>query len=145
MRCRLGVLLGLITAAPPLLAQTARPDTTPAAVVQRFVDAANAGDVDAMMSGVAPEAVFAPLPGGPPLASGRDSVRALYARKFARRAAGFTVHVESRIAEGAFVVDHEHFQDPTGSNQGHATWIYHVAGGLIRHAWVLRRPGVERR
>jgi hypothetical protein len=140
MRCPMGVLLALTIAVPPLLAQVAGPDSTPAAVVQRFVDAANAADVGAMMTGVAPEAVFASLPGGHPLATGRDSVRAHYQRLLARRAPGFSVHVESRIAEGAFVVDHEHFQDSTGASLGHATWIYHVTGGFIRHAWVLRAP-----
>ena len=90
--------------------------------------------------GVAPEAVFASLPSGRPFATGRDSVRALYQRLLARNPPGFFVRVESRIAEGAFVVDHEHFQDSTGGSRGHATWIYHVAGGLIRHAWVLREP-----
>jgi hypothetical protein len=145
MRFHVSALLGLAMAAPPLLAQTVGADTMPAAVVQRFVDAANAADVDVMMTTVAPEAVFALLPSGPPLASGRDSVRAFYERMFARRAGVLSVQVESRIADGAFIVDHEHFQDSAGRSQGHATWIYQVAGGLIRYAWVLRQQQGGRR
>ncbi len=92
-----------------------------------------------MMSTVAAEATLATLPGGQPLATGRDSVRAFYQRIFARPVR-ITVKVESRVADGAFVVDHERFQDGDGKPQGQATWIYHVTGGLIRHAWVLRPP-----
>jgi len=114
-------------------------------VVQRFVDAANAGDVGVMMSTVAPEAAFVALPSGHPLATGRDSVRAMYERIFARRTAGALITVESRIVDGAFIVDHEHYEDAGGSSQGHATWIYQVVGGLIRRAWVLRQKETRRR
>lgn len=132
-------LFGTAICAAPLHSQAASVDTLPAAVVQRFVDAANMGDVDAMMRTVAPEAAFATLPGDQRFATGRDSVRKFYERMFARQT-GITVTVESRIADGAFAIDHEHFQAPDGKREGHATWIYHVAGGLIRHAWVLRQP-----
>jgi hypothetical protein len=144
MRCHGLALLGAAISAAPLRSQTTSVDTMPAAVVQRFVDAANVADVNAMMTTVAPEAAFATLPGDQPLATGRDSVRALYERMFARQA-GITVKVDARIADGAFAVDHEHFQAPDGKPQGHATWIYHVTGGLIRHAWVLRQPRAEGR
>jgi hypothetical protein len=50
MRFHVSALLGLAMAAPRLLAQTVGADTMPAAVVQRFVDAANAADVDVMMT-----------------------------------------------------------------------------------------------
>jgi hypothetical protein len=136
-------LLGLASGGAPLPAQQPALDTLPAAVVQRFVDAANAGNVGAMMTTVAPEAAFTSLPSGQPLATGRDSVRAMYQRMFTRQPAGFRVTVESRMTDGPFIVDHEHFQNAGGVSQGHATWIYHVAGGLIRRAWVLRRPTPE--
>lgn len=113
MRCHGLALLGAAIGATPLRSQTASGDTMPAAVVQRFVDAANAADVNAMMATVAPDAAFATLPGGQPLATGRDSVRALYERMFARQA-GVTVKVESRLADGAFAVDHEPSKPPTG-------------------------------
>jgi len=137
------MLLGLAAVTTPLPAQQPTLDTLPAAVVQRFVDAANAANVSMMMSAVAPEAAFVSLPGDRPLATGRDSVRAMYQRMFAGLPAGFRVTVESRMADGAFIVDHEHFQDAGGVSQGHATWIYHVVGGLIRRAWVLRQPRAE--
>jgi hypothetical protein len=48
------------------------------------------------------------------------------------------ITVETRISDGAFVVDREHFTDPGAERRDHATWIYQVNGGLIRRAWVLR-------
>jgi hypothetical protein len=113
--------------------------------VQRFVDGANARDLAQMMSTVAPEAVFASLPDGDPLAMGRDSVQALYQRILSTNVPGFRVTVESRLSDGAFVVDHEHFTESGVQQRNHATWIYQVSGGLIRRAWVLREPKPMRR
>ena len=85
-------LLGLLGSASPLASQApAGVDTTPVGVVQRFVDGANARDLALMMSAVAPDAVFAPLPDGAPLAVGRDSVQAFACVALGRVAgAGFT-------------------------------------------------------
>lgn len=145
MRVHEITLLGLLASASPLLSQAAPLDTTPGAVVQRFVDGANARDLALMMSAVAPEAVFAPLPDGPPLAVGRDSVQALYRRMLATLPASFRVTVESRLIDGAFVVDREHFTGPGAERRDHATWIYEVSGGLIQWAWVLRQQPPARR
>ena len=131
-------VLGLLASASPLASQAPRVDTMPVAVVQRFVDGANARNLALMMSAVAPEAVFAPLPEGQPLALGRDSVQAFYRRVLAALPATLRVTVESRMSDGAFVVDREHFTDSGAQRRDHATWIYHVTGGLIRRAWVLR-------
>jgi hypothetical protein len=145
MRVHEITLLGLLASASPLLSQVAPVDTMPVAVVQRFVDGANLRDLPLMMSTVAPEAVFAPLPDGAPLAVGRDSVEALYRRLLSTNPASFRVTVESRLSDGAFVVDHEHFTESGARERGHATWIYQVSGGLIRRAWVLREPELVRR
>lgn len=111
-------------------------DTMPAAVVQRFVDAANARDAGAMAALVAPQAVFARFPGGQILAEGRDGIQALYARMLPTLSAGFRIRVEPRVVEGNLVVDQEHFTGTT-AEQGQATWMYQVRGGLIDRAWVL--------
>jgi len=132
-------LLGLLVTASPLAAQVpAATDTTPVGVVQRFVDGANARDLFLMMSVIAPDAVFASLPEGEPLAIGRDSVRAFYRRVLSTLPATFRVTVETRLTDGAFVVDREYFSNPGARRRDHATWIYQVSGGLIRRAWVLR-------
>jgi hypothetical protein len=145
MRVHELTFIGLLVSVSPLFAQAAPLDTTPVAVVQRFVDGANARDLAQMMSTVAPEAVFASLPDGDPLAMGRDSVQALYRRILSTNVPGFRVTVESRLSDGAFVVDHEHFTDSGVQRRNHATWIYQVSGGLIRRAWVLREPKPTRR
>ena len=142
MRIHEITLLGLLATGSPLASQVPAPaDTTPVAVVQRFVDGANARNLALMMSVVAPDAVFAPLPEGTPLAAGRDSVQAFYRRVLATLPPTSRVMVETRISDGAFVVDREHFTDPGAGRRDHATWIYEVNGGLIRRAWVLRRQG----
>jgi len=139
MRVHEITLLGLLATASPLASQAPAPaDTTPVGVVQRFVDGANARNLALMMSAVAPDAVFAPLPDGTPLAVGRDSVQAFYRRVLATLPATLRVTVETRISDGAFVVDREHFTAPGAERRDHATWIYQVNGGLIRRAWVLR-------
>jgi hypothetical protein len=139
MRVHEITLLGLLATASPLASQAPAPvDTTPVGVVQRFVDGANARNLALMMSAVAPDAVFAQLPGGAPLAVGRDSVQAFYRRVLATLPATLRITVETRISDGAFVVDREHFTDPGAERRDHATWIYQVNGGLIRRAWVLR-------
>jgi uncharacterized protein (TIGR02246 family) len=125
---------------------TARPaaaaDTMPAAVVQRFVDAANARDAEAMAALVAPDAVFARFSDGRVIASGREAIRTHYAQLLATNSAGFRIAVEQRIVEHHLVIDQEQF---TGlpAERGQATWMYEVHGGLIHRAWVLdgRRPG----
>jgi hypothetical protein len=138
MRVHEITLLGLLASAAPVAAQApAAVDTTPVGVVQRFVDGANARDLALMMSAVAPDAVFVPLPDGAPLAVGRDSIQAYYRRVLSTLPATSRVTVETRISDGPFVVDREHFTDP-GARRDHATWIYQVSGGLIRRAWVLR-------
>jgi hypothetical protein len=145
MRVHEITLFGLLASASPLLSQAAPVDTTPVAVVQRFVDGANARDLALMMSTVAPAAVFAPLPGGEPLAVGRDSVQAFYRRVLSTLPATLRVMVESRMSDGAFVVDREHFTGAGAQRRDHATWIYQVSGGLIQRAWVLREQDPTRR
>jgi hypothetical protein len=128
MRVHEIALLGLLASASPLRSQAAPVDTTPVAVVQRFVDGANARDLALMMSTVAPEAVFAPLPGGEPLAVGRDSVQAFYRRVLSTLPATSRVTVESRMSDGTFVVDREHFTDPGAQRRDHATWTVSLCG-----------------
>ena len=69
-------ITALVCCATILPAQAVVADTVPAAVVQRFVDAANARNLDGMMATVAQDAVFGSLPASGPGAVGRDSVRA---------------------------------------------------------------------
>jgi len=133
--------LATLLAATPLCAQQPVADTLPAAVVQRFVDAANARDIAGMMATVAPEAVFSVLPSGKTIGAGRDSIRAFYAATLARLAPGSTVEVARRMEDRGFVIDHEVFREEgTPAPTGEATWVYWVAGGLIRRAWTLKPP-----
>lgn len=129
----LAALAGTAGAQQPAPAQA---DTLPAAVVQRFVDAANARDVAAMAALVAPDAVFARFPDGRVFARSRDSVRTFYERMMPGLSPGFRIAVQPRIVEGHLVIDQEHFTG-TPAEQGRATWMYQVLGGLIHRAWAL--------
>jgi uncharacterized protein (TIGR02246 family) len=133
----LTALAGSVSAQQPAPTHAeASADTMPAAVVQRFVDAANARDASAMAALVAPQAVFARFPDGQILAQGRDSIQAFYARLLPTLSPGFRITVRPRIVEGNLVVDQEHFAGRT-DEQGQATWVYLVQGGFIRRAWDL--------
>ena len=117
---------------------------TPEVVVQRFVDAANARDANAMALLVAPDVVFERMPSGRIMAQGRDSIRAMYTRSLSTVSAAFRITVQPRIVEGQFVVDQEHIAGGS-PDRTQATWMYLVQGGLIRRAWVLEaRPLVPR-
>lgn len=78
------VAAGTLGFGSPLSAQRRDTDTLAPAVVQRFVDAANARDIPAMMVTVAPEAVFSVLPSGEVLGAGQESIRGYYAAILAR-------------------------------------------------------------
>jgi hypothetical protein len=111
-------------------------DTMPAAVVQRFVDAAIARDAAAMAALVAPDAAFASFPDGRVLVQGRDSIQAFYARRLSPLPPEFSITVQPRIVEGQLVIDQEHFTGmPPARSQ--ATWMYLVRNGLIHRAWAL--------
>jgi hypothetical protein len=133
-------IAALVCCVSTLSAQAVVVDTVPASVVQRFVDAANARNLDGMMATVAQDAVFESLPVSGRGAVGRDSVRAQYSRVLARMPAGYLVSVASRITDGAFVTDLEIFTNADGTPAGRATWVYFVTGGKIQRAWVLRQP-----
>jgi hypothetical protein len=133
------VAAGTLGFGSPLSAQRRDTDTLAPAVVQRFVDAANARDIPAMMVTVAPEAVFSVLPSGEVLGVGQDSIRGYYAAILAGLEPGFSIGIARRIHDGAFVVDEEVFRNAKGEAPvGRATWVYWVTGGLIRHAWTLK-------
>lgn len=127
----------LLAIAGRMSAQQVTPvPATPEEVVQRFVDAANARDANAMALLVAPDVVFERLPSGRIMAQGRDSIRAMYTRSLAAVSAAFKITVQPRIVEGQFVVDQEHIAGGS-PDRTQATWMYLVQGGLIRRAWVL--------
>lgn len=127
--------------APGTSGASSASDTMPAAVVQRFVDAANLRDAKAMAMLVAPDVVFARFPGGQVIAQGRDSIEAMYRRSLTGLPAAFRITVQPRIVEGNLVIDQEHFAGMTGG-RSQATWMYRVQAGLIDRAWVL--DGVAR-
>lgn len=130
------LLLGLTAGASAQQGAAAEHDSMPARVVQRFVDAANARDANAMAALVAIDSRFERFPGGQVIVQSRDSIRAFYARSLGSLPQEFAITVQPRIVEGAMVIDQEHFTGLPGTRT-QATWMYLVRNGLIQRAWVL--------
>lgn len=121
----------MIATMPPL-----DPAHTPAAVVQRQLDAYNARDVDALLATYAPDAEQFEHP-ATPIAHGADELR----RRFTARFAEANLHATllHRAVLGNFVVDHERvtrtFPEGPGSVELVAT--YEVKDGRITRAWFI--------
>ena len=130
------VLLAIVSSVRSQQDPAPSSETTPEAVVQRFVDAANARNASAMAALVAPDAIFARFPDGQVIAQNRDSIQQHYSRQLQSLPTDFRITVRPRIVEGQFVIDQEHF---TGmpAERSQATWMYLVRDGLIQRAWVL--------
>lgn len=130
------LLLGIANSARAQQDRFPPPGAVPEVVVQRFVDAANARDANAMAALVAPDAVFARFPGGQVIAQSRDRIRAHYSRTLQSLPSDFRITVQPRIVEGQIVVDQEHFAGMP-AERSQATWMYLVRDGLIRRAWAV--------
>jgi hypothetical protein len=138
MRFVLTIAVILVVASSPSRQQKnpARSAARPEAVVQRFVDAAEARDAVAMAAVVAPDAIFARFPSGEIIVQGRERIQDHYSRQLQSLPRDFRITIKPRIVEGQFVIDQEHFSGITGDRR-QATWMYLVRDGFIQRAWVL--------
>jgi hypothetical protein len=138
MRFVLTIAVILVVASSPSRQQKnpARSAARPEAVVQRFVDAAEARDAVAMAAVVTPDAIFARFPSGEIIVQGRERIQDHYSRQLQSLPRDFRITIKPRIVEGQFVIDQEHFSGITGDRR-QATWMYLVRDGFIQRAWVL--------
>ena len=106
---------------------------SPAAVVQRQLDAYNAKDVSAWLSTYAPDAQQFTLH-GERLAAGREEMGARIASRFAEP--DLHAEVVARSVVGNFVVDHELITRnfPEGKGTIEMLCIYEVINGRIQRA-----------
>ncbi len=109
---------------------------TPAAVVQRQVDAYNARDIDAFAGFYAEDVEIFRLPTGESNLSGREALREKY-REFFEQTPDLNCQVMERIVTGNYVVDHEFVTGIAERPRLRATAIYQVEEGLIRRVWFL--------
>ncbi len=129
------LLLWVTVMAPgPMAAQT--PDTLPARVATKQIDAFNRRDLDGFMALYADDAVVAEFPSGKILWTGKAEIRGRYAAMFKANTTP-PVRVPTRVVDGAFVVDYEEWDAKAGA-RNHATWMYEIRGGLIRRGWTVR-------
>jgi hypothetical protein len=108
--------------------------TSPAEVVQRQVDAYNAGDAEAFGATYAEDAVVRHAGSGT-VRRGRAQVVVEYGRLFAAHP-GLRAEVRQRICAGSWVVDHEVVTTPAGGRV-EAVAAYRVVDGLIREVLLL--------
>jgi hypothetical protein len=109
------------------------------AAAQRQLEAYNARDVEAFVAAYAPDVEVFELPAGTRTLAGREELHARYATLFAASPA-LHCRLLTRIAHGAFVVDHEEVTGVRGGATVFAVAIYEVREGLIRRVWFLRDP-----
>jgi len=118
------------------LSMTAMPDhASPAAVVQRQLDAYNARDLDALMATYAPGACTYEHPGRL-VASGAAEIRARLALRL--QETNLHARLMQRVVMGNIVIDHERVTRtfPEGTGTVDLVAIYEVTGGLIVSASV---------
>lgn len=107
---------------------------TPEAVVDRHLEAYNAGDVDAFLDCFAADAVVAPLDrDAEPMASGHDAIRDQYEPLFEEHAP--EAEILERVSFGPFVVDHERVRGVDGGPL-EALAVYRVEDGAIASLWL---------
>jgi imidazolonepropionase-like amidohydrolase len=108
---------------------------TPAAVVQRQVEAYNAHDVERFVATYAEDAEIFNSPGAvTPRLSGRESIHTDYSALFGEFPSAHCV-VVNRALEGAYVFDQEMCTFAPDGPPLRATSIYLVEGALIKRVW----------
>jgi hypothetical protein len=124
-----------VSSAGPIGHSAPAPASSPAAVVQAYLDAYNAGDSEAVRRAFAPDAVFDDTHGSI-LAQGQDAIGALFA-SLVERVPGRRVTVANRLTYQGWVVDHQ-VADTPGQPPQSTVAAYLVHDGLIRRAHLLR-------
>lgn len=126
------ILTTLVAAAPT-------PKTlSPAALVQKQIEAFNAHDLEALLATYSDELEVFELPGGQAAPSGKLALRTIYAERF-RTLPDLHGSVQAQMVSGSYVIQRERI---TGRGEGkgalEAVVIYQVESGLIRRLWTLR-------
>jgi hypothetical protein len=109
---------------------------SPAAVVQRQLDAYNAKDLDALLAVYADDAELFEHP-STLLAKGSAALRERFALRFGEPNLHATLL--NRIVTGPIVIDHERIARtfPEGPGTLELTMIYEVTTGRITRAWTI--------
>lgn len=128
--------LAACASAPAPLDAAPATSSPEAALVQRQLDAYNAHDLEAFIATYSPEIeVFDISDAASPQMAGIPAMREAYGGMFASLP---NLHCDlgNRIADGAFVIDHEICaMGAPGNPPQRAIAIYQVESGLIRRVW----------
>jgi hypothetical protein len=112
------------------------PDHSPAAVVQRQLEAYNAKDLDALLAIYADDATLHEHP-DKLLAQGTAALRERFAARF--QEPNLHAALLHRIVAGDIVIDHERVTRtfPEGAGTIELVMIYEVKAGRITRAWTM--------
>lgn len=128
-------LAACASAPGPMGAASATPSPE-ATLVQRQLDAYNAHDLDGFLATYSPEIeIFDINDAASPQMAGIPAMREVYGGMFASMP-GLRCDLGNRIADGAFVIDHEICaMGAPGDPPERAIAIYQVEENLIRRVW----------
>lgn len=115
------------------------PEDQPEAVVQRQLEAYNAGDIDAFLATYSPDIELFDFP-GERRTQGLEPMRASYTDLFGNNP-DLHCEIRSRTVRGRYVIDHEIITGVAGVAGGatfEAVAIYEVRGGRIRRVWFIQ-------
>ncbi len=107
-------------------------------VVDRQIDAYNARDLPAFLGWYSDDIKLTGWPGGKVIARGRDDMRRIYGRMFAR-SPKLNCRVVHRITQGEVVIDHELVSGIGGKPYVRAIAVYRVRGDKIVQVMFMPR------
>ncbi len=123
---------------PALLAAAPTPKVmSPAATVQKQLEAFNAHDLEGFLALFADDLEVAEVPAGAAAPSGKARLRELYAARFLANP-DLHASAEAQLVSGEFVIQKEKIKGRAGKEALVAVTIYQVKAGKIVRMWSLR-------
>ena len=123
---------------PALLAAAPTPKVmSPAATVQKQLEAFNAHDLDGFLALFADDVEVSEVPAGLAAPTGKARLRELYAERF-KANPDLHASAEAQMLSGVFVVQKEKIKGRAGKEPLEAITIYQVKGGQIIRMWSVR-------
>jgi hypothetical protein len=123
---------------PALLVAAPTPKVlSPAATVQKQLEAFNAHDLEGFLALFADDVEVAEVPVGAAAPTGKARLRELYAQRF-KANPDLHASAEAQLLSGAFVIQKEKIKGRVGKETLEAVTIYQVKAGQIIKMWSLR-------
>ena len=123
---------------PALLVAAPTPKVlSPAATVQKQIEAFNAHDLEGFLALFADDVEVSEIPAGPAAPAGKARLRELYAERF-KANPDLHASAEAQMISGEFIIQKERIKGRAGKEALEAVTIYQVKAGKILRMWSLR-------